>query len=405
MTPAEIQDWPGKEINGNTHPALWHMLDVGAVASSLLKRRSLTGCNARDQAAVFLVTLHDIGKFSMSFRKMLLGEPYLAELRHWQHSYRILLKSDDQIAFLIGARPSVRKTLYAAVAGHHGGPPEHLDHRRFERQLRQIGPKGIRAAKKAIAAISGLFPDASLEGMTGEEAQHLSWKLSGLTVQADWIGSNTEWFGVQPSEKPIETYWEQGLARAEKAIEAAGLHGAQPRPAASVAIIPDGSLLRPMQAAVSEIALPAGPTLALIEDATGAGKTEAALILAVRMMAAGKGGGFFFALPTMATSNAMLERLDKIVPGMFDGRPSLALTHSKARMNQRFREILGQDGSDPGEPVTCGKWLANDRRRVLLADVGVGTIDQTLMAILPTRFNTLRLWALSGRILIVDEAP
>ena len=52
----------------------------------------------------------------------------------------------------------------------------------------------------------------------------------------------------------------------------------------------------------------------------------------------------------------------------------------------------------------AGSWLADDRRRILLADAGVGTIDQALMAVLPTRFNTLRLRALSGHILIVDEA-
>ncbi|MCY3756108.1 MAG: CRISPR-associated helicase Cas3', partial [Acidobacteria bacterium] len=159
-----------------------------------------------------------------------------------------------------------------------------------------------------------------------------------------------------------------------------------------------------MQAAVKEIGLPDGPVLALIEDATGSGKTEAALILASRMMAAGKGNGFFFALPTMATSNAMLGRLEAVAPRMFDGRPSLALTHGRAGMNELFRQILGRDGSDPGAGPSCGSWLANDRRRILLADVGVGTIDQALMAVLPTRFNTLRLRALSGHILIVDEA-
>jgi len=39
-----------------------------------------------------------------------------------------------------------------------------------------------------------------------------------------------------------------------------------------------------------------------------------------------------------------------------------------------------------------------------LAEIGVGTIDQALMAVLPTRFNTLRMAALAGRVLIVDEA-
>ena len=30
MTPEQVSAWPGKVIDGRTHPALWHMLDVGA---------------------------------------------------------------------------------------------------------------------------------------------------------------------------------------------------------------------------------------------------------------------------------------------------------------------------------------------------------------------------------------
>ena len=71
MTPEQVSAWPGKVIDGRTHPALWHILDVGAVATCLMAQRSLTGYRARDQAAAFLVVLHDLGKFSVSFRAML----------------------------------------------------------------------------------------------------------------------------------------------------------------------------------------------------------------------------------------------------------------------------------------------------------------------------------------------
>ena len=403
MTPEQISAWPGKSIDGRTHPALWHMLDVGAVATCLIAQRSLTGCHEGDQAAAFLVVLHDLGKFSSSFRAMLHGQPY-SGLRHWQHSYRLLRDHDGSLADVIGATPGVRRTLYAAVAGHHGGPPAHLDNRKYKDQANQIGTEASRIAGEAIKAVSSLFPAASLNGMREAEARRLSWALSGLTVQADWIGSNSEWFGPQDAGTPIASYWNQALARAKTAIFAAGLHRARPLPEGARKVLPETVALRPMQEAAAAIGLPDGPVLALIEDATGAGKTEAALILASRMMAAGKGDGFFFALPTMATSNAMLARVEGIAPGLFSGRPALALTHGRARMNELFLKIQGRDGSDPGGGPSCGSWLADDRRRILLADVGVGTIDQALMAVLPTRFNTLRLRALSGHILIVDEA-
>ena len=403
MTPEQISAWPGKLIGDCMHPALWHMLDVGAVATCLINRRTLTGARQADQAASLLVTLHDLGKFSASFRSMLLGQPYTG-LRHWQHSYRLLCDHDDLLSDKLGATKGVRRNLYAAVAGHHGGPPEHLDYRKSRDQANQIGTEASRIAGDAILAVALLFPGASLDGVTESEARSLSWALSGLTVQADWIGSNPEWFGPQAPETPIVSYWNNALAGAEAAIAKAGLHCARPLPAGAARILPATAGLHPMQAAAGKIELPDGPVLALIEDATGSGKTEAALILASRMMAAGRGNGFFFALPTMATSNAMLGRLEAMGPRMFDGRPSLALTHGRAGMNELFREILGRDGSDPGSGPSCGSWLADDRRRILLADIGVGTIDQALMAVLPTRFNTLRLRALSGHILIVDEA-
>ena len=403
MDPNLIGAWPGKTIDGRLHPALWHMLDVGAVAACLISRRSLTGSDPADRAATFLIVLHDLGKFSSSFRSMLLGRPY-AGLRHWQHSYRLLRDHDGALADLIGGTPSVRKTLYRAVAGHHGGPPMHLDHRKYSNQVKHIGDEGVRVALKAIAAIAPLFPGASLDGVSPSLARRLSWALCGLTVQSDWIGSNPEWFGPKRPETPIKGYWNQALARAQAAIQAAGLHRARPHACGAARVLPKLLAPRPMQVAVGEVSLSEGPLLALIEDATGTGKTEAALILAARMMAAGKGDGLYFALPTMATSNAMLPRLETIAPRLFEGRPSLALTHGRASMNDLFHRIKGRDASGPGDGVTCGSWLAADRRQVLLADVGVGTIDQALMGILPTRFNTLRLWALSGRILIVDEA-
>ena len=398
-----IADWPGKEIDGEFHPALWHMLDVGAVADRLIKKRPVTGSSLLDRAIVFLIVLHDLGKFSESFRDQIKGRAARAEY-HSQLSFVLLQHHDGLSEELIGGTPNARRALHAAVAGHHGGPPELDDGSGIpeRRWMSAIGAQGIEAAADAIASVGMLFPEASLEGLSAGDAKALSWKVSGLTVQSDWIGSNAEWFGCRPARIPVSDYWARACRRAKHAVEKAGLHQATPR--ADAAILPEGAPPRPMQQAVRRIELPEGPALVMMEDATGSGKTEAALMLASRMMGAGKGDGLFFALPTMATSNAMLARVEKVATDLFSGRPSLGLSHGRARENALFRRILGNDGSDPGEPVTCGQWLADDRRRILLADIGVGTIDQALLAILPTRFNTLRLWALSNRILIVDEA-
>ncbi|MCY4302262.1 MAG: CRISPR-associated helicase Cas3' [Aestuariivita sp.] len=403
LTPDWVKAWPGKTIDGAYHSALWHMLDVGAVANRLIVKQSVTGCPENDAAINFLITLHDLGKISDSFRDQITGAA-AHSVYHSQLSFVLLQHFDDQIEEYIGGLRAARQTLYAAVSGHHGGPPE-LDDGSGNKQQRweeAIGSEALDTIPEVIAAVANLFPEASLRDLSTAAAKKLSWKVSGLTIQADWIGSNTDWFNLQSPEIVIDSYWQEALRRATDSVADAGLHGAAVRPKSS--ILQGLTTPRPMQDAVSKIDLPDGPVLAIMEDATGSGKTEAALILAHRMMTAGKGDGIFFALPTMATSNAMLERMEKVASKIFSGRPSLGLSHGRARSNEQFRKILGNDGSDPCEPVTCGQWLADDRRRILLADIGVGTVDQAILAVLPTRFNTLRLWALSNRVLIIDEA-
>ena len=73
----------------------------------------------------------------------------------------------------------------------------------------------------------------------------------------------------------------------------------------------------------------------MIEDGTGSGKTEAAPLLAGRLMAAGLGEGLFVALPTVATANAMHGRLEAALGGLFDGNPLLVLLRQDRQMIHR----------------------------------------------------------------------
>ncbi|TRD15377.1 CRISPR-associated helicase Cas3' [Palleronia caenipelagi] len=390
-------DWPGKSQPA-IHPALWHMLDVGAMAVTLCARQSPTGLRELDQAFCLLVALHDLGKISASFRA-LLTENKPQKWRHWEHTAVLLLAHDDRLAARIGGSPAQRRALVEAVAGHHGAPRLIPD--RPDRQRAEIGGAAMADAGAVIDLVASLFPDA---GLTAPLPRGLPWILNGLTVQADWIGSNPDWFPPQPPDFPLERYWFDALTRAEHAVRAAGLFGTMPRPDGAARILPEALNPRPMQARALAEPLPDGPTLTVIEDATGAGKTEAALILAARMMAAGKAQGLFFALPTMATANAMLSRIEATAPALFTSPPTLALSHGRAAQSEQFRQIRARDPHHPEDGPYCGAWLADDRRRVLLADLGVGTIDQALLSVLPTRFNALRLRALADRVLIVDEA-
>lgn len=382
------------------------MLDVGACAKRLIHgHRAFAGCSENEcQAFVVLAALHDIGKISASFRD-LVRHDRKSQYRHWQLSDLLLTGVlDPIIEEAFGGNRHARCELYAAVSGHHGGPERTKDRWETQRRRRCIGTDAEQAAKDWLTLLLDLLPGGSLEGMDQFAARKISWALSGLTIASDWVASNTEWFPPATPEIGLRDYFARSREQAESAVASAGLdHAARPSvlDAHSLTGMPG---LHPMQRTVEKVSLPDGPVLALIEDATGSGKTESALIMAHRLISSGHARGLFFALPTMATANAMFDRMVGAVSRLFDGStPSVSLSHGRAGLNTRFRELTGAD-DDLSPEAGCTRWLADDRRRSMLAEVGVGTIDQALMGILPTRFSTLRLFGLADRVLVVDEA-
>ena len=388
-----VFDWPGKSApeGGIEHPVFWHMLDVGAVAEALLAPLDLP--EGRKPALALAAALHDLGKISDSFCAMLREGRPQTHGRHWEVT-EVWLNDFDAGLGCLGEDAADRRDVYAAIAGHHGRPPRSES---FRKMRAAAGPHAASDAKAALEICLSLWPNARLD-IPYTQVPSLSWWLPGLIAASDWIGSNPAFFPAQvPGMKP-EAYLEQSRRRAREALHLAGLD----IPALSgLPLLPESWTLRPMQRAAGQIDLPDGPTLALIEDETGSGKTEAALILAQRMMLSGKGAGLFFALPTMATATAMFDRTAELVARLYLSAPSLALAHGRATLSDRFRALIRPDRS-PTLPA-CTEWLADDRRRALLANIGVGTVDQALFSALPVRHAMLRHYALSSKILIVDE--
>ncbi len=397
----EWLDWPAKSAHPPEiieHPAIYHMLDVAAVAEQLIIESPWPF--ELKQAFIALAGLHDLGKFSETFRGMLREGAY-QPFTHWELTEILLLTEDDWLADWLGGTDEVREVLYAAVAGHHGRPPQtNLQRRERRKCLRAVG-EGHEAAQRLLELFKQLWPEASLDSLDEEAAISFSWWLPGFCTAADWIGSNTTWFSPKALELEPEAYLEEARVIAQKAVKEAGLSGTMVR---------EGALfdfaLRPLQEACVSLALPKGPTLVVLEAETGVGKTEAALILAQRMILAGKGRGLFFALPTMATADAMFGRAKQVMERMFTN-PSLTLAHGRAGLSVPFRDLVNEGSrtgkSDDQSGVTSAEWLASDNRRALLADVGIGTIDQALLSVLPVRFQTLRHYGLASKILVVDE--
>lgn len=97
-----------------------------------------------------------------------------------------------------------------------------------------IGERAVAAAADVIATVRTRFPEASLEGPSAAEPKELGWKVSGLTIQADWIGSNAESFGCQPADTSVASNWAEACGCAKHAVAKAGLHHAEPRAKAAI---------------------------------------------------------------------------------------------------------------------------------------------------------------------------
>jgi CRISPR-associated endonuclease/helicase Cas3 len=420
-------------------PVLHHLLDVAAVAASYLHLQSarlareaaMCGVSAEEYVALvaFLSGLHDLGKFTRNFQAKVeslwpaaLGSwPGLnaVGLAHWRATGLMLQLNPfrSAMARLLPNIQSGEGALLAAIAGHHGRPPPDCDDADVAgealRKSHWLDAACLGAAWFAFEELRRLTSAQPVAGLNADSAPELSWRLAGLITLADWVGSDADYFSPLPLDTPLEIYWREAKRTAQRALSAKGLAPLKAASAPSLGRIAPraATSARPMQRLSEELTLGTGPQLILIEDATGSGKTEAALLLAARMIETGLGEGVYFALPTMATANAMHKRLVEMVPCLFaddpEARPpSVILSHGKAKIAETLARLTARPSGD-GEETTaasCNDWIADDRRRAFFADVGAGTIDQAFLAVLPKKYLTLRQYALAGRILIVDEA-
>ena len=421
-------------------PVLHHLLDVAATAlclqlanpSRLAREAALLGVEPKAHAhlTAFLAGLHDLGKFNRDFQAKrpdlwptgVLGPlASSAPLPHWRATAILLRAAPVAPAFEL-LFPSLDAdgltSVIAAVAGHHGRPPdsEELTCRaNIAASHPALLTECVEAAVTAFASLKQQIMPQPVQGLSDVELVALwSWRLSGLITLADWVGSDDAYFVFDAIDIPLERYWPAALSRAEQALRDKGLTPQAIFPTPDMTrLAPAVTMPRPMQRLAEAVALKEGPQLFILEDTTGSGKTEAALVLASRLMAAGKGEGLYIALPTMATANAMYGRLAGQKGGeepyrrlFADGtEPSLVLAHGKATL---MKELVAAtaDKAEGEESVAafCTAWIADNRRKAFFADVGAGTIDQAFLGILPKKHLTLRQYALAGRILLVDEA-
>lgn len=420
------------------HPVIYHCLDVAAVGAVLLRRwpsvsvrlHTLLGWEDQilDSGLPALLALHDIGKLTRPFQAKVpelwptasLGSMPIDPPRdpgHGATGLHLLVTLDKQgkLGLFDGWLPSDVDLLLGPFLGHHGRPVAMniplSDSELFgrDRPVLDFGAAYVSLVRGLFGISTALPPVALVEAAT--------WPLAGLAALADWIGSRQDWFPYTAPNIEPKTYWhELALTRAKVAVDQAGIVPAPVRAFSGFSGIAGTSRVpSPLQTWAEKVELPEGPLLILVEDVTGSGKTEAAMILAHRLMASGRVAGMVIALPTMATANAMFTRMGTVYRRLFaaDAVVSLALAHGRSDLHPGFQKAiriaitaLGADAERRGDESTaeCAAWLADDRRKAFLADVGVSTIDQAILAVLPAKHQSVRLIGLSERVLVVDEA-
>lgn len=429
-----------KSAGDDYHLLVWHSLDVAAAGYWMLKNNiyhtqdylSQLGFSSKEAMVDFFLWLlccHDVGKFAHAFQQRYrhkdLGTadtPFVrySKAHHTALGYWLWKEIIPDFLEVYPKTELKGRKLEDAVnrwmsisAGHHGAPPELVNvsnHFRKEDYdaIRDFLNEALRLFPHAEIPVHWDTPEAR------ETIKLLSWPVSAVIVLADWIGSNSTYFPRLASSMPLEAYWQIALDNANKAVQ----HLPQlPLVSAYINIkhlFPFVSQPTPLQQKVENIDLSAeGQHLFILEDVTGAGKTEAVLILAHRLMAAGKARGMFIGLPTMATANAMYERMYKTARKFYQdaSNPSLILAHSARHLSDLFsqsvwlNETEGTEEPDDEHPSTqgCAAWFAQSNKKALLADIGVGTIDQAMMAVIPFRHHNLRLLGLHDKLLIIDE--
>jgi CRISPR-associated endonuclease/helicase Cas3 len=438
--------WAKKSKSGE---GLWlplrvHLADTAAVAALLWDRwipqgiweRIASGLDCSIETAkqffVFLAASHDIGKATPVFQAKQTSYPPSDLDMAIDENLRncgVPMKPYDKFAFpaktphalatqILLAKEGVDKTITVILGAHHGKPADFTalkDGNSTENlYLDKAGKSFWEPVHRELLAHalreSGFSSIRDLPRPTIE----LQFLLAGLLIVADWIASNEAYFpymNVEDKQIPDST------CRALEAMDALQL--TFPWSAGDEWLhenlydirfgFPDPN---PMQVSALELLrdMDRGGLL-IIEASMGAGKTEAALACGEAMAALTQRSGIFFALPTQATSDGVFPRVLNWIERLDDSEThTVKLAHGKAEFNEDYQSIklegssnIEQDGdASLSDAYMVHEWF-DGRKKSLLADFVVGTIDQLLLAALKQKHVMLRHLGLADKVIIIDE--
>lgn len=373
----------------------------------------------------FLAGIHDVGKASDVFQRSL---PSFATSHLGSHGLRLTsinqkaphgttgqLAVQAWFSDKVGSGPG-SKALAEVIGGHHGLNPASSDLADVRRGLLLEDAVWAHVRSEILTVMMMRSGAGDLVAQWAKLDLPLPARtlLQAIVILADWIASNTDFFpyldsrssGVRAADAlealafvPPWSPDPTGLDDAESLFSARFPRLAGQRP---------NEVQREAWRLASTVT---SPCLMLIEARPGFGKTEAGLMAAELLSARFGRGGVFIGLPTMATANPMFMRMSEWLRTMREQVSSVNLAHGKAALNADFDRLVAasrtgqvyddEAGSSAGL-VRVVSWLRG-RKRTLLANFVVGTVDQFLMGGLKAKHVVLRHLALAGKVVVIDE--
>jgi len=356
------------------------------------------------------------------------------------------------------------QALASVVGAHHGIPPRDGDINCGRVHEHLLGDEAWAATQREllelVTARTGAGP--LLPGWGRHRwSQPFLVELSGLVIVADWLASTEAYFPLLPLDDDgldhlAPDAHDERVATGRSRLEIpVPWHprdeGADPDVLLTQRFeLPEGARATDVQARTLEAARTMElPGMLIVEESTGGGKTEAALMAAEVLAARTGRAGVLFALPTQATTDAMfsrelswLERIEEAYTA--GGAPSdfaVQLVHGRARLNEEARVLrrrgyeirdqllgaLGGQADSVPRPAGIGwdeeeartsrtasakrrrradlailAWF-NGRKKTMLADFVVTTVDHLLFEAMRAPHLAMRHLGLSRKVVVVDE--
>ena len=446
--------WGKTDKDGKMYPLICHMLDSSAVGKEWLYNDTVllniflknSGLEIQKDQFInllsWLVAMHDIGKATvcfqnkvpdlakqadifdqnrqkLSFKHGLYGAYFfslyndLKEAREWNHNtqeienklYSDLNNLRDILNYFEVS--NIDKTiidLLKASCWHHGDIFNSIEIKngfQDESDRSCANKKTVFLRDNLVGQLTIFFRIKELNIKYGT-AYHPSLLkcFAGFVSVCDWIASGEDVFDGNYNED-LEIHFEKSCLKAKIAFDKLGIinidkNDKNKQFSEFFTFIPRG-----IQTEIENIINKNEDiNLLIIEAPTGEGKTEAALYSHYRF----KNKGLYFALPSQATANQMFKRIKGFYENQIKKELPIILAHGMAWLNKDYNKVKQEQKKfeENSGYNSLNEWFFT-RKKTLLAPVGVGTVDQAMLSVLKTKHYFVKLFALAGKTLIIDE--